>query len=73
MSWPLSVSDQGLAPFLPGAATNRVQVGNGAAVRVVRSVLEAALEFTHHFLTEHMLDFFGILMDMVRVDAGGVG
>ena len=49
------------------------QAGNGLAVGIGGGVVEGALELAHGFLAKHVLDFLGIVVDVVGCDLGLVG
>ena len=52
---------------------NLRKTGDDFSVGIARGVFEHALEFAHHFVSENVLNFLGIIVHVIRSDVGGVG
>src|SRR5688572_4138446 len=67
------ITDEIVGAFRPGSPLPHVrETRNSPAVRVGRGVFQAALQFPHYFFAEHMLNLFGILMNVVSRDLCGI-
>src|SRR5262245_25241330 len=74
ISCRLSVTHHFVRPLRRGGAALHVRkAGNGTAMGVVRGVGQPAFQIAHDFVAKDVLDFLGVLVDVISGDLCGVG